>query len=209
MNAAVGARDALRSLVLTWTVLTTTFFWTTSMRMALKPEISQWRIFGVGGEGGAGDAWLPPAIALLALFTFYLEGRGRLRGLYHALLLAWHSALAAACVYGVLASDAVISFGTWGLSLSLKWLLAPFVLFAALAALLVVRERRDPARIPVFGWKQVDRRVLLAAVALWPVAALLFARGVGFDAWVKAAVAVTILQWILLAEALGRPAAKA
>lgn len=197
--------NALRGTVLTWTLLTTTFFWTSTMRMALKPEISQWRIFGFGGQGAAGDFWLPPLLAGLALFTFYLEGRGRLRTLYHALLLAWHLALTAACLYGVLQTDARISFGTWGISLALEWLLAPFALFLALAAWLVASERRRRTIVPRYGWSEINARMLVLAAALAPVAFVLFRVGAGFDAWVKAAVALTILQWIVLVEALGRP----
>jgi hypothetical protein len=195
----------LRSTVLTWTLLTTTFFWTTSMRMVFKPEISQWRIFGVGGQGASGDFWVPPLVAALALFAFYLEGRGRLRPLYHALLLAWHLALTAVCVYGVLNTDARISFGTWGISLALEWLVAPFALFLVLAAWLVALEVRARGAVPDFSWAAVNGRLLALAAALAPLAFVLFLAGEGFDGWVKAAVAVTILQWILLVEAVGRP----
>ncbi len=51
----------LRNTVLLRPVVTTTFFWTTTMRMVLKPEISQWQIFGVGGRGMEGEFWLPTA----------------------------------------------------------------------------------------------------------------------------------------------------
>lgn len=200
-----GSVNALRGAVLTWTLLTTTFFWTSTMRMLFKPEISQWRIFGIGGQGASGDFWVPPLIAGLALFAFYLEGRGRLRPLYHALLLAWHLALTTACVLGVLQTDARISFGTWGISLALEWLLAPFVLFLALAAWLVARECRRRATVPQFGWFEVSGRMLALAAVLAPIAFVLFRTGEGFDPWVKAAVAVTIVQWIVLVEALGRP----
>ena len=37
----------LRGIVLLWTVLITTFFWTSTMRLLLKPEISSWRIMGL------------------------------------------------------------------------------------------------------------------------------------------------------------------
>ena len=44
----------LRGAVLAWTILTTTVAWTPTMRLLLKPEISHWSLFGVGGSGGAG-----------------------------------------------------------------------------------------------------------------------------------------------------------
>lgn len=76
-------KNRLRSIVLTWTIITTTFFWTSSMRMIFKPEISSWRIFNLGGEGSVGDYWFPPLVVIFALFLFYLEGRGRHRSVYH------------------------------------------------------------------------------------------------------------------------------
>ena len=38
----------LRGGLHAWTVFTTTFLWTPTMRLLLKPEISQWRVFGLG-----------------------------------------------------------------------------------------------------------------------------------------------------------------
>lgn len=198
----------LRNIVLIWTLLTTTFFWTTTMRLVLKPEISDWRIFGVGGKGMAGDAWLPPLVALVALGAFYLEGRGRLRPLYHGWLLAWHGALFALALYGALLTGGEISFATWGISLSFWWLVVPFAVFLGLAAWLVVHERRFGHQVPLFGWQQLNYKPLALAVALLPVAVVFFRLGEGFDGWVKIAVATTVLQWVLLVDAVGRPAAR-
>lgn len=197
----------LRNIVLIWTLLTTTFFWTTTMRLVLKPEISDWRIFTVGGRGMEGEFWLPPLVALIALGAFYLEGRGRLRPLYHAWLLAWHGALLALALYGALLTGGEISFGTWGLAVPLWGLVVPFALFFALALWLVVRETRYSHEVPLFSWQQVDLKPLALAVALLPVAVVFFRLGEGFDGWVKLAVATTILQWVLLVDTVGRPTA--
>lgn len=195
----------LRGVVLTWTVLTTTFFWTSTMRILFKPEISAWSIFKLGGKGFMGAFWLPPLIVLLSLFLFYLEGRGRWRPLYHILLLGWHLALTAVFLYGSFQEDAIVSFGTWGIRLSFIWLVAPVVVFLILAALLVIRELRSYESIPIFGWQQINRKPLLIALLLTPIAVLFFQLGTGFDWRVKIAVATTIFQWVLLTEGLGRP----
>jgi hypothetical protein len=196
----------LRNTVLIWTIVTTTFFWTTTMRLVLKPEISQWQIFGVGGQGMEGDFWLPPLVALVALAAFYLEGRGRLRWLFHAWLVAWHLALTTLCLYGALQVGGEISFGTWGITLSFWWLVAPFALFLGLALWLVVHETRFSHEVPLYSWQQLNFRPLALAVVLLPVALVLFRLGEGFDGWVKLAVATTIVQWVLLAESVARPA---
>ena len=198
----------LRNTVLLWTIVTTTFSWTTTMRLVLKPEISQWQIFGVGGQGMQGEFWLPPLVALIALAAFYLEGRGRLRPLFHAWLVAWHLALTGLCLYGALQMGGEISFDTWGISLSFWWLVAPFAIFLGLALWLVVRETRFSHEVPQFNWQQLNLKPLALAVVLLPVALVLFRIGEGFDGWVKLAVATTIVQWVLLVEGVARPTAR-
>jgi hypothetical protein len=190
----------LREVVLMWTLLTTTFFWTSTMRILLKPEISSWKIFSVGGKGALGEYWLPPLIVIIALFGFYLEGRGRLRTFYHFLLIAWHLIITAVCVYGVFQTNAMISFGTWGITLSLNWLLAPFLTFLILSIILVIQENRHSDSIPVFGWDQINLKFMVLALILFPLALFLFQIGEGFDLKVKLAVIVTIIQWIILAQ---------
>ncbi|MBS4035357.1 MAG: hypothetical protein KGZ85_12880 [Ignavibacterium sp.] len=195
----------LRAVVLTWTILTTTFFWTSTMRILFKPEISSWSIFGLGGKGFIGDFWLLPLIILFALFIFYLEGRGRLRILYHILLIIWHLLITAGIVYGSFQSDANISFGTWGISFSFIWLVIPFVLFLLLAIALVILELSGKYKIPRFDWTKINWKPFLIALLLFPVALLFFRSGTGFNWLVKIAVASTIIQWILLTETFGRP----
>ncbi len=195
----------LRGIVLTWTILTTTFFWTSTMRILLKPEISSWSIFNLGGKGFLGEFWLPPLIVLYALFMFYLEGRGRMRPLYQVMLVGWHLAIAGILAYGSLLPDGAISFGTWGITVSFAWLVIPQGLFLLLALLLVIRENRKQIPVPVFDWDRLNRRTLLYAALLLPVAILFFWLGTGFNIYVKIAVASTIVQWIFLTEGLGRP----
>jgi hypothetical protein len=198
-------RFNLRGIVLVWTILTTTFFWTSSMRILFKPEISSWSIFNVGGKGFEGEFWLPALIIVFALFLIYLEGRGRMRTLYHIMLLSWHLLITGVIIYGSFQADAKISFGTWGISLSFIWLVIPFVFFLIIAIAMVVQEINGKFAIPRYNWKNINRTPLFIALLLFPVAFILFRLGTGFNWLVKIAVATTIFQWILLAESLGRP----
>ena len=175
------------------------------MRMLLKPEISSWRLLGVGGRGVAGDFWLPPLIVLIALFIFYLEGRGRLRPLYHILLIGWHLTITGIFLYGSLRPNSIVSFRTWGIEFSFIWLVIPLAAFSILAIVLTHQEMRGHYPVPVFGWSRINWKTLGVAVLLLPIALIFFRMGTGFDLMVKIAVALTILQWILLTEALGRP----
>lgn len=199
------SNNRLRSWVLTWTVLTTTFFWTTTMRMLFKPEISDWSLFSVGGKGLSGSFWLPPLVALLAVGLFYLEGRGKWRTLYHAGLISWQLALTALIAYGSWDGTGHISFGTWGITLDFYWLLLPVVIFVLLAVLLVSKERKSPASVPQHPWTSWNRRPFLLALLLLPSIILFFRLGTGFNWQVKLAVGACIVQWILLTEAVGRP----
>lgn len=195
----------LRSVVLTWTIITTTFFWTSSMRIFLKPEISSWSIFGMHGEGFTGDFWILFVIIFFALLLFYLEGRGRLRILYHILLVSWHLIVTSVVLYGSFQNDAKINFLTWGLSLSFIWLTIPFALFLSLTIALVVRELSGKCKVPHFGWTKINKEPFLYALLIFPVSFFFFRLGSGFNWLVKIAVLSTIFQWIFLIESIGRP----
>jgi len=175
------------------------------MRILLKPEISTWNIFNFGGTGFMGDFWLPPLIVLFALVGFYLEGRGKLRILFHILLISWNLLMTGVIAYGSLQPDAKASFGAWGVSISFIWFIVPFVLFLFLAISLVVQEIRGNYTIPSYDWAKINWKYLVIALLLFPVALLFFQLGTGFNWLAKIAVAATIIQWILLTEAVSRP----
>ncbi|MDH3255199.1 MAG: hypothetical protein OEM62_09425 [Acidobacteriota bacterium] len=201
--------DYLRQLVLAWTIFTTTFTWTPTMRLLLKPEISQWNIFGVAGSGRTGPFWILPLAATVALLLFYLEGRGKLRPLFHALLLGWHLPLTAAIVISTVQStEATFMGAAWGVEIPLFVLAFPFSVFSVLAVVWVVRERRGSLPVSPRGWSQVGWRKIAIAVVLLPVAAVFFWLGEGFDGKTKIAIATTVVQWILLTEGLRGPAAR-
>ena len=175
------------------------------MRIFFKPEISDWSIFNIGGKGFTGDFWLLPLIIFFALFIFYLEGRGKIRTLYYILLIMWHLLITAVIVYGSFQTDANVSFGAWGVNMSIKWLVVPFVLFLIMVIALVVQEKSGNYKIPSHDWTKINRKPFLIALLLFPIAILFFRLGTGFNWQVKIAVAATIIQWILLYETLGRP----
>ena len=152
-----------------------------------------------------GDYWLPPLIVLIALFIFYLEGRGKFRTIYHILLISWHLLITGVIAYGSFQSDSQVSFETWGVNMSFIWLIVPFVLFLLLAIALVAQEIRGNYTIPCYDWAKINWKPLVFALSLFPLALIFFRLGSGFNWLVKIAVVATIIQWILLSEALGRP----
>lgn len=195
----------LRGIVLTWTVITSTFFWTSTMRIIYKPEISSWSIFSFRGKGFEGEFWLLLLLIIFATSIFYMEGRGRIRQVYHTFLLIWHSLITGVIIYGSTQTDAKITFGTWGISVNIIWLVIPFILFLIAAILLIYRERKRSNQIPVYKWTTINLQPLIIALALSIVAFVFFKLGTGFNWLVKIAVGTTIIQWILITEAFGRP----
>lgn len=175
------------------------------MRVLFKSEISEWHIFNLGGKGLSGDFWFLFLINIFALFIFYIEGRGKKRTLYHISLLMWHLMITAAILYGSFQTDANITFGAWGISMSFIWLVFPFILFLALVFVLVVQERSSKFNIPTFPWSDFNWKPLPIVLLLIPIAYLFFHLGTGFNWLVKIAIVATIIQWILLAETFGRP----
>lgn len=198
-------KDKLRIVVLTWTLLTSVFLWTTTMRILFKPEISAWSFLSVGGKGFSGAFWLPPLVALFTLFIFYLEGRGRYRNLFHGLLVGWHLLLSAIVLIGSTDEYAKVQFGTWGVTMSLIWLIVPFGIFLLLIIWFVIRERKGKYEIPVYDWGMFNRKPFWIALAIFPVMILMFQLGTGFNWIVKIAVVLAILQWILFEETVTRP----
>lgn len=197
--------NLLRGVVLTWTILTTAFFWTSSMRILFKPEISSWRIFNWGGKGALGQFWIPPIIVLFALLIFYLEGRGKLRWLFHTFLIGWHFIITSAFIWGGFKQNSKITFRTWGISIDLFWLISPLLIFLILSIILTIKETKGHYPIPVFKWNQINWKLLGIAGFLVLASVVFFRLGSGFNLLIKIAVILTILQWILLTEGLGRP----
>ncbi|KQC13999.1 MAG: hypothetical protein APR63_06565 [Desulfuromonas sp. SDB] len=173
--------------------------------MIFKPEISSWKIFNIGGKGFMGESWLPPLIVIFALFFFYLEGRGKFRLIYHILLISWHFTITGLFIYGSFSDDAIITFATWGISLSFILVVVPLAVFSIIAVISVIQEIRGCFLIPTFKWNQINWRILGFAAILFPVAFIFFQLGTGFNLMIKIAVMITIIQWILLIDGLGRP----
>lgn len=187
-----------------WTVFTTTFLWTPTMRGFFRPEISFFTIIEARGTGREGWFWMFPGLALLALLLFYLEGRSRLRPLFHVLLLGWHLSVTGMVLYGALAagSKAYFEGAIWGVRLPL-WLLAiPFAFFSMMAVWWVARELQGEVPPEKAAWGRIHWKWLGIAAALLPVAMVFFHFGEGFDWKTKVATATTVVQWIFLTQAL-------
>lgn len=197
-------RPWLPGAVMGWTIFSTVFLWTPTMRGFFRPDISFFAVMDLRGSGREGWFWIFPALAVLALLLFYLEGRNRLRPLFHALLLGWHLPVTAIVLYGALSAgdDAYFEGAMWGVRLPL-WLVAiPFMAFSALAVGWVVLEMRGAKRADSPGWSHVHWQKLGVAGLLLLPAALLFYFGQGFDWKTMLATAVTVAQWIFLATGL-------
>lgn len=220
-GTAMDAREAIRptwlpGVVMGWTVFTTVFLWTVTTRGLLRPEISSWSVLGWGGSGREGGFWVFPALSSLALLLFFLAGRGRWRPLFRGLLVAWHLALTGIVLTGALAagSGAYFEGAMWGVRIPLAVLCLPFAGFTALAAWWIAQELAGRGRPRTAPWGQIDRRALAIALLLLPAVAVLFALGEGYDGLTKLATALTVVQWIVLTQALsyrpsdGRSAAR-
>ena len=195
----------LSGWIMAWTMIFLTFTWTPTMRALLKPEVSNWQVFGMGGSGFSMEFAFIPAAAVYGLLLFYLHGRQRLRGLFHGMLLTLHVAVTLGLVVSALRRGPEARFmgAAWGFDVSLAVLAVPFSISTGLAVVWCVVEMRRPYDGSPAGWLQIGWKKLALAIAMLPVATFFFAMGEAYDGWTKAAIAVTILQWITLAEAVG------
>lgn len=205
--------DRLRGAVLGWTLFLSVFTWTPTMRALLRPELSRWGLLGAEGRGASGVFWVLPALGLFALALFYLEGRGRLRPLVYTMLLMWHVPLTAGVVYWAIraGNSATFEGGGWGVRIGFPMLAIPLLAFTTLAVIWIVSELRSRAPIPVGSWTDMQWGKLGIALALFPVAWLLFrAAGTqGFDWTAKLAIVINVIQWLLIVHAVNCPRVRA
>lgn len=185
-----------------WTIITTAFFWTTSMRLFYKPEISEWAVFGFSGKGFSGDFWFPIVVIIYSIILFYLEGRGRARGVFYVMLLIWHFALLAGTSISSIDSSSTITFGAWGINMAVVWLTIPFLFFFALTVWYVVKERSVIEHIETRQWNQINLKQTMWVIALVPVSYFFFYLGSGFNLLIKVAITINVIQWIMIAKAL-------
>ena len=120
-------------------------------------------------------------------------------------MISLHLSLTAILIYGSTKSDSTATFGAWGIKISFLWLSLPFIIFSLLAIFLVIQETRGYVKVPQYGWNKINLKKIGFVVILLPVALVFFSIGEGFNLIVKIAIIITIIQWILLTEGLGRP----
>lgn len=205
--SSTNQSSRIESAVMAWTVFTTVFLWTPTMRGLFRPDISTWSVLGIQGTGRAGSFWLFPALAACALLMFYLYGRNRLRPLFQTLLVTWQGLLTFIVASGVLQEGITASFegAMWGVRIPLTVLIVPFAGFLALTIAWIARERHSPRAPEQKPWRAIDLPTLAIAGLLLPVAIILFRIGDGIDWPTRLATAATVVQWILLTQALANP----
>ncbi|MEM7351494.1 MAG: hypothetical protein AAF657_11850 [Acidobacteriota bacterium] len=201
--------NRLFGVVMAWTVFTTVFVWLPIVRALARPDGYQWGFFGLRGEGLSGPFWIFPPLALYSALLFGHAWWGH-RGLFRSMLLLWHIAWA-----GMLIGSA-FAFGNaarwqgqgWGFDFPIPIIALAYSIFTLLVILWAVLDWRQSERPEIPRWTPKNSRRLGVAVALLPVAYLLFRLGTNYN-WVTAlAIGVTIVQWVTFSEALEAPLAE-
>lgn len=168
------------------------------------PELANWKAGPLEGAGRSDFWWAFPLAALLALFAFYLQSRGRLRPVFHALLLGWHLALAGLFCAAVVdhGLNATFQGKAWGVEIPLVLLVLPFLLGAALAVVWAVGEARGTLTVQRRSWRAVNWRLLGIGLLLFIPAIAFYRFGEGFDLWVRLGIVTSVVQWILPVQGL-------
>ena len=192
----------LFSVVMGWTIFTTVFAWLPIVRIVGRAEGYEWHIGAIGGTGTEGPWWVLVVLPVYAFTMVYTGWRGP-RGLFRVLLLVWHLALAGLVVFSAVRGGFGASWEGQGLhwSVPMPIVAVPIVILTGLVVAWVIRDRRQAGLPVAAGWAAANTRKLIMAIALLPVAIVLFRLGTNYN-WVTAvAILVTIPQWLLLLTA--------
>lgn len=92
--------------------------------------------------------------------------------------------------------------GAWGVRIPLFIVSIPFIAGSILAITWVAMERMGSLRVMVSEWSDVRRGPIIVALVLFPLAIIFYVWGGAFDWRVRLAIAISVLQWILLAGGL-------
>lgn len=193
----------LYGIVMAWTIFTSVFAWLPIMRALARPDGYQWRLGPFAGEGHGGSFWVFPLLAIYALALFG-HAWWAPRRLFRGLLFAWHAGWTALLVHAAIEAGAAARWQGqgWGFDLPIPWIALVFAAFTAVVAwwaFLDARREAPPARP---RWGRKNTLLLLAAAVLGPAAFVLFRAGSDYDGITALAIGATIVQWVLLAEAL-------
>ncbi len=200
--------DRLLRVLLTWTSLTFLLAWLPFVRSVMDGDSYTWGFgwwgFAAGGTGLSAQYWLPAVLVALGVTLLWFGSRGA-RMPFHLLLLAWHTALFTSFSYQSWANPDDFRFqgDTAGIDFSLAWV-GPAVTGGFLAASIfwVVRELRNQDPRHIAPWSRANTIWLASLIALLPLQFVLLRFGVPNGKTDLIGVVITIVQWMLLADAL-------
>ena len=194
---------ALRGL-LAWTAVTTLMFWLPTIRGPFDGSTYSWGLASFRGTGVRGDYWYPLLGVGFAL-TLQVLGWRRARPPFHYLLVGWHLLLLAAVIDAVLTDPAGFRFqgDSLGIDISLVWIgPALFGIPALLALRWAWTDLRTGHTAVVPPWGPRNTRWTVALLLLLPLQFGLLRSGAPGSAMDAVGVLLTIVQWLLIGQAL-------
>ena len=204
--------DWLLRVLLTWTALTFLIAWLPFLRCPMDGDSYTWGLgwwgFEAGGTGLSAGYWLPVVEVVLGVTILRLGSRGA-RPPFHWLLLAWHTALFTSFTFASVTSPEDFRFqgDTAGIDFSIAWVGPLFTGGFLLASILwVVRDLRRKASGQAVGrvapWSRYNTIRLAGLVALLPIQFVLLRFGPTAGTTDFIGVALIIVQWMLLTDAI-------
>ncbi len=197
--------EKLLRVLLFWTSLTTLAFWLPLVRGAFDGDSYHWALAPtISGSGMHGSYWVLVLGSSFALITIFLGWRGA-GSPFRWMLIAWHAFLGVGSIYlAATQSESFVFHGdTLGISLSLTWL-APLICggFALAALYWVWRDSGNKGARIVRPWGRPNTLWFLALGLLLPLQFVLFRLGKPHGLTDQIGVIVTIIQWMLVGDAL-------
>ena len=185
-----------------WTLVTSCIVWVAFVA-TLGASSFEWGLFGASGSGldGVFVALLSITFFAVCLPLANAFCRPRIRSGLQAVWLAfWTLKIIEAVIHA--GPEAALQLDSWGFRISLAWLVIPSVVFTGNAVLGLI------APLPSGGksWSRKARAYGLAgAIALVPMQMAAFARTGADPASQRFAIALTVIQWIVLWHVASQP----
>lgn len=195
--------DSLLRVLLGFVALSTLLCWLPTVRGFCDGPSYSWGLFGLSGQGLAGDYWFVLLGSGVGIALQILGWRGHWHA-FRICLMIWLSALlVGSTIFAVSNPDAFRFRGdTLGVDIGLAWI-APVVCLAILAlAFYWMRSRsgRWPQTIP--AWQRRNWFWLTVVLVMLPVQFFLFRTGPPDNTLDKAGVILTATQWFLSGQVL-------